>query len=661
MNKYIIKVEPQSYLLCSNAETGGAFDSQFVFDENGFPYFPAKTFKGLLKESMIEVLEMQGEKTSDIIKKIGVYFGNEGDKYNEGILSISNLNLSGYESQNLYFRSKSKLKKHQIQQYFISQIQQTALNEDETAKDKSLRYYAVLNYNRATSFQTQIRLDENQFQLIEQSLKNLRYAGTRRNRGFGKVKCTIEKDVSTTESAIPKPEWSESSNAIKVKITLNEPIVLGTQNTDTNTVNSQDFVSGNQLLGMLAWQYKKGAKGEDFEELFLQNNLIFENCYPFDAKPLPLAFHQEKYCNEPKRHNILNKSEGFDEVTKTIGGLVKDNQSVGINKHFNFHASRPERSAGRSTKNQTTGGIFYYESIDKGTTFEGLIRGENTTLEKLYAAFQNEELFRLGKSKSSQYGEVQVILEPHTIADSEVQATGTYYMVLESPLIVLNENGFPEPTEKYLLQNIPNIEIESATASICMVEQYNSTWLAKTGKVAAFKEGSTFKVKIKESASKKQFWGEWNEKGFGKVSFYTESEINQHLEAYQQSNEIALESDEIPTFISNIKQEVDSNIENSKIKSNAYKDAGRKVNRFSNSLISRILTVLQTKDIELIISFFKNIEDKQSGRKLKNEHIFDDLYKNNRLNFEKFSSNKFNQYLTYWGAYFLYLRKSNSK
>lgn len=663
MTNYKITLQPQSYLLCSNAESSGAFDSQFVFDENGFPYFPAKTFKGLLRESMIEVLEMQGKESKQIREEIARYFGTEGDKFNNGLLNISNLYLSNYDSTDAYFGSKNKIKKHKIQQYYLSQIQQTALGENEIAKNTSLRYYAVLNHARAKGFETTIILDENQTPILQQALRNLRYAGTRRNRGFGKIVCEIDPitELPQTPQAT-KVQWSDSFDAIKVKITLKESIVLGTQNTDTNTVNSQDFVAGNQVLGMLAWAYKNQNKGKDFETLFLENPLIFEPCYPNAAKPLPLAIHKEKYQKEAVLHNILSKNDTFDEVTKTIGGFINDEfKQVSINKHFNFHASRTARSSGRSTKDAITGGIFYYESIDKGTVFEGKIRGNKAKLAKLYAAFSNDTLFRLGKSKSSQYGEVAVELTPYQSNILTKIPIGNYYMVVESPLLLFNENGFPAPNKNTLHEALKCLEtIEIASANIVAIEQYNSTWLAKTGKMPAFKEGSTFKVTLNQAVEKHQTIGEWQEKGFGKIVFYDETEMSAIVNAYSQDFSANSDDMSLPLILEPIQKDLEKQKHESELKIKAYKDAYYKVNRMSNSLISRILNVLETEDTKLIKAFFANIKDKQAGRKLETEHIFDELYKarQNQLPFNEPIKN-LTDYVTYWRAYFLYLRKSN--
>lgn len=673
MSTYQLRIEPQSYLLCSNAETTSTLDSQFVFDQNGFPYFPGKTFKGLLKESMIEVLEMEGKAEGEIVESICDFFGVEGDHFNHGKLEISNLHLEGYEDQHSYFRSANRLTKYQVQQYFLSRVQQTAIDSDtEIAKDTSLRTYGVLNHEKVEAFVTLLELELNEFQkaLLERALANLRRAGTRRNRGFGQIKCTL-RTVSTKSENQTKDHirqstnnvWPADGHALSVKIILREPTVLGTQNADTNTVFSQDYVSGSQVLGMLAWAYPDKSS-DDFKALFLKDALSFGPCYPEGAEPLPASFHQEKYAATAIYHNIL-AGTSENTVTKGVGGFVGKSGKVKVEKHFNFHSSRTERSAGRSVKDQATGGIFYYESLAKGTVFVGEITGDTACLEKLYAYFGGAKQYRLGKSKSSQYGNVEVEITPITKPVNVDTIEGEYYLVAQSPLVLYNDAGYPSPTKDALQKALGSkVIIEVATARVVPIEQYNSKWLAKAGKVMAFEEGSTFKVKVSAPLPKEMTIGEWTHKGFGKVHFLTSKDIDDYKEVLGERKEADTEvsnPEEEPAFLKQIIEQNKQEEQKQAIQTEAYNDA-QKLNqrlghkRLSNSLISRMQAVLTLNDSD-ITAFFdestqagrKPLKDKPAGKALIDAHLYDDL-KNTAINKR-----------AYWTAFFDYLRKANNQ
>lgn len=649
---YQLNIQPQSYLLCSNAETSSTLDSQFVFDQNGFPYFPAKTFKGLLKESMIEVLEIEGKTETEIAVTINHFFGIEGDSYNNGLLNISNLYLKDYDDTDPYFSSKNKLSKYEIQSYYLSRIQQTALDENEIALDTSLRSYGVLNYERANCFTTQLNIKEiSEIETLQCAISNLRYAGTRRNRGFGKIKCGLTlTNIPQSKNELKKAAWIENCSVLDITIQLKEPVVLGTQNTDTNTVFSQDYIAGSQVLGMLAWAFPD-KKNTDFNELFLYDHLQFGACYPDGSVALPLSIQKEKYEPVATFHNLLSNKP--NTVTKNIGGLINEEGEVKVKKHFNFHSSRIERSAGRSVKDQATGGIFYYESLDKGIIFNGKISGDTVILEKLYKQFGGTTQQQLGKSKSSQYGNIEVTLTPAENTTTTTISKECYYLVVQSPIILYNDYGYPSPTKEELQTAIGNnVKIcDEATTSVVPIELYNSSWLAKSGKVMAFKEGSTFKVETNDAIPKEQTIGEWRTKGFGKVKFLSKIEMETYMEWLKKKpseNKDSFTPPSIIVAISNeIKDEETKIIQQSKAQLDARSLNKRlKDKQLSNSLIGRMLAMLNLKEKE-IEQFMNNIKEKPAGKALSDAYLYDDLKKSAYADKD------------YWVAYFEYLRKAN--
>lgn len=698
MKTYKLTITPQSYLLCSNGDTSSTLDAQFVFDENGFPYFPGKTFKGLLKESMMEVLEIKGE--TGIESTIQKYFGTEGDDTNKGILEIDNFYLSDYINEILNIASTG-LSKQQIQHYFLTRIQQTALDDNEIAEQGSLRTFAVLNYCRAEEFVTEVILPEMEDILLK-AILHLRYAGLSRNRGFGKIACFIDNGSSIKPPDFTTPEFFDY---LKVSITTIEPIVLGTQNADQNTVNSQDFISGSQVLGLLAWKHFKEGKPNP-KELFLSNGLTFSNCYPQGATPLPASIHKAKYKPEPEYYNLLKEKpteliEGVSEsiVTKGIGGFVTDQGKQKVNKSFNFHASRTDRNAGRSTENAEIGGIFYYESINKGQTFEGKISGDKELLTQIVKANGLTFEANIGKSKSSQYGKVSITFEPikddsNNTEKEDAEKTNktnvlpavTYYLVAQSPLILLNNCGYPMPTLQTLQEALGGIPIESATAGYVAIEQFSGIWGTKTGKFNAYREGSTFKITTETELAPIQQIGAYTERGFGKVKFYSEAEMGTFVTSLQTEdkkkqkgeNEAntqqekkkenitqpetppTLEAIKAPqTLLDKIKKEVELFQRKTAVEDAGYKLAQNiKYKKLTNSLISRMIEKIGTVTNKAQMTIFltdktEGIADKPAGKQLEDAHLIDDL-KNSPYS-------DFVEYKLYWLSFFHALRKANKK
>ncbi|MEO6452617.1 MAG: RAMP superfamily CRISPR-associated protein, partial [Ginsengibacter sp.] len=550
-----LQITLQSFLLTGSGEGSALIDTDIVFDKDGFPFIPARRIKGMLKESMTEVMEMKGEPECKIEEDVIKFFGKEGDEKNSGRLLFKNYYLSEVSKENL----PDLKKKHpfafapeNIRKFFTAEIHQTAL-QDEVAKDTSLRNYRVIKpfiaNGKAICFEGVINgnetLAENEKALLKEAVLNFRYAGTRRNRGFGKVSCRLDNsssnDTNFSKAALGSNNAViESGDASTLQVTNNEvfvqiktlsPVVLAMQLGEKNTVLTEKVFNGNRLRGLLASQYIQARNLANahsdpaFKELFLTCEVCFEPLFYNNAKPLPLHIHSykskntkltENEVNNEELVNIFNKpTEDEYEITKTVGGtFIRQQNTFTAQKPdttFFFHNSRPNRSAGRSEEDQDTGGIFYYEALDEGQTFAGCIKGPAKFLNELIKEVSKQKTAQAGRSRSAQYGEVEITFTASPVSEAvepdknftithDIQPASEqqFLLTLQSPLLLLNKYGEPEANKNTLLHyvntalNTSDITVENAAAAFTIVEQYNSVWKSKSGKLPAYKEGSAF-------------------------------------------------------------------------------------------------------------------------------------------------------------------------
>jgi CRISPR-associated protein Csx10 len=237
---------------------------------------------------------------------------------------------------------------------------------------------------------------------------NLRYAGTRRNRGFGKIelradfdheqkvpgegKVTVEEDVAGSK----KLEFKKG--IIQVTLTTKAPVVLAKQFGEQNTVFTETSFTGNQLKGILASEFiRNHMKGQtkcaytndDFFDFFLSDDLVYSPLRLENTGPIPLHIHQFKGYDDKGLIDVFDRDKLPDDEKHLITKPVKGSGVFAENKYrksepatsFFFHNSRENRSAGRSTKDQTEGGIFYYEAIDEDQVFTGRITGDANLLQ----------------------------------------------------------------------------------------------------------------------------------------------------------------------------------------------------------------------------------------------------------------------------------------
>lgn len=197
MCQYKIKVQTLSPLQLGTGKADVIVDADTVFDEYGIPYFPAKRFKGLLHESALELCEIGGLAcaTEDRINRL---FGHKGEV---AALVLPNLYVPDYAG----IREEWKLIQEGLEGFIsskdvlnaYSEIRyQTAIaKETGIAKDGSLHNMRLID--KDIIFEGLVEIIDEQpedFEFLGYALVNLRYAGAKRNRGSGRIRCTIEKE-----------------------------------------------------------------------------------------------------------------------------------------------------------------------------------------------------------------------------------------------------------------------------------------------------------------------------------------------------------------------------------------------------------------------------------------------------------------------------------
>ncbi len=200
MKKCTVKIELLSDTLVGSGMSHGALiDSDIVFDDAGLPYIPAKRIKGCLLDSARtadQMMEVAGinDRITDMIP---VIFGNSGMERPAPVF-FSNLHVQDYDQLYGEFKILSKKFEHIVNQdsvlkYYTYERQQTKISEEGIAEDHTLRTIRVLK--KGFIFYGEIEYDDsvdNQFKkTMSIAGANFRRLGTKRNRGFGEITCTI--------------------------------------------------------------------------------------------------------------------------------------------------------------------------------------------------------------------------------------------------------------------------------------------------------------------------------------------------------------------------------------------------------------------------------------------------------------------------------------
>ncbi len=182
-------------------------DAEIIHDALGFPYFPAKRFKGLLYESAVEIFEMfelAGMSTENLSTPENLFHRKSTSDVQ---LIVPNFYLENYEKlcaewKYLQAAYPKFFEPTDILNAYTSIRYQTRL-ENGVAAEKSLHNLRVLNSGE--KFYGKIELlngDDKVINLLALALKNIKFAGTKRNRGFGKIKCAAEIAGKTVEEIV---------------------------------------------------------------------------------------------------------------------------------------------------------------------------------------------------------------------------------------------------------------------------------------------------------------------------------------------------------------------------------------------------------------------------------------------------------------------------
>ena len=207
-----VTIEVVSPIHLSSGQANVNVDAEIIHDALGFPYFPAKRFKGLLYESALEISEMfalsgldtkrlsplekifHRHSSSDVQLIVPNFFMRPIDEYEKFCAEWKYL-LATYPE---IFTPEDVLNS------FTSLRYQTKL-ENGVAADGSLHNMRVLDAG-IKFFGRVVVLNANEkvFNLLALAIKNLSAAGMKRNRGFGQIKCSADFGGTTSDKLVQK-------------------------------------------------------------------------------------------------------------------------------------------------------------------------------------------------------------------------------------------------------------------------------------------------------------------------------------------------------------------------------------------------------------------------------------------------------------------------
>ncbi len=173
------KIEFLSEWHCgSGLSSGSDLDSLVVKDENGLPFVPGKTIKGLLRDAAEKICEFRKTGLVKVEECFGRETGKNSDDTGAGRCFFSNAEIERGTQDFLNSEPKRKA-------MLFRKISSTAIDENGMAREHSLRRAEVAIPMTLEGKISGIP-DEDSANMIKESMKFVKRLGENRHRGLGR-------------------------------------------------------------------------------------------------------------------------------------------------------------------------------------------------------------------------------------------------------------------------------------------------------------------------------------------------------------------------------------------------------------------------------------------------------------------------------------------
>lgn len=473
--------------LCSDAIFGSGFsipggeDIAVCEDGAGFPYLKGSTFKGLLRESLENLMAWTGADSS-VVEALCGASGWEGTA----------------DGRRLQLTALFPNPRPQTPEDCFFTRMFTSL-EEGVVKTGSLRSASCIR--RGLCFTGAVTCDEGDVDLLRQAVQGIKWVGTLRGRGFGRVRCTLDTRVEVAKRAPVK-----ETSCIRYRLrTVLPVIVTDLSRSRENSYATQGHLPGSAIRGMVVSMLaqRDPVWFEAHRTALLGEGIRFLDALPCAGEhaflPSILGFYGEK--GSDRVVSVLNE----DVAGKKRSGLgtccTLEGDTVRGWSAATGGSLRIQRNAGKEEDSRP----FQTRHIDAGQTFEGYILLDDPTLAGAIArAF--EEMVWLGADRYEGFGQCAVTALEGVEAPCwqtygytpGAQTDTTLYLLALSPLTMLDEYGEPCGLDLETLAGrlgVDAVELEGCSTAMAEYGGYNRTWKCRVPALRMYDRGSIFKLR----------------------------------------------------------------------------------------------------------------------------------------------------------------------
>lgn len=484
-------------------------------DENGYPYLKGTTFKGLLRESMHDLLEWSSgpmDTVEELLGKEG-WTGTAGGRR----LHLTPLTLEEKpeESETCYdHRTFTSL-------------------ENDVVKTGTLR--SAVCVCRGQTFTGRIFCEEQDVSLVRESARGIKWLGTMRSRGFGHVKVTAE-PVKSQKTAFPTVG---ETHCLHYTLYTETPVSMTDYNrSGENSWDTHGYIAGAAVRGMAA-----SLLAQREPDWFAANKIAlltektrFLSAFPVQndnpaVLPSLKGFYEQKDGSDFR--SVLENGEISEGSKRADVGSFCTIEN-GVLHYWNA------RTGGSQRIQRTDKLIFQTRSIDAGQRFDGYILLDDASLAPKLAEVLCGTVW-IGADRYDGMGKCRMTIEAceapayeHYGKAQRHNENKVLYMLALSPLSMTNECGEPCGINWKVLAEklgIASVNSEFSSTSVSEYGGFNRQWGCHTPAVRMYDAGSLFKISFEGAAPdeahlsviEQSGLGLRRAEGFGQVLFLSES------------------------------------------------------------------------------------------------------------------------------------------
>jgi hypothetical protein len=310
------------------------------------------------------------------------------------------------------------------------------------------------------------------------------------------------------------------------QVEFKSDIVLPASSNTEGNIAQLDFIPGSNFLGMVAKNYDKFSNSFD---IFHSGKVRFGDATLLSKEgqelyKMPFSFFHPKLEEERIFHHHFLEPEQRKELgqlKQMRSGYISADVSNGLTvKYINYNYA--QKSAYDSTKRRSkTSSMYGYRAIEAGTKWQFVVKVDECINEEDIKRIRETlvDSTRLGKSKSSQYGQIE-INERGTVSDvSSNEEDDKVILYAKSRIALVDDKGNPTYDLNCLFDGVeidyPKCQIRTSTFT-----PYNGAMQTKTYERLVIEKGSVIVLKSLTDKQKKELEsgvGLYLAEGFGEL------------------------------------------------------------------------------------------------------------------------------------------------